>query len=387
MLNYVCKQILLKIASRCNINCTYCYWFRDKSVYEKPPILSVDIENIFVEKLDEHIKKYALEDFRIIFHGGEPLLFGKQRFFDLCEKIRKIEFTSNCKITLSITTNGLLIDDDWAAIFKYFGIGVTVSLDGTEEVHNKNRVDFKGMGTYQKVINAIELLKQYDVGFGVLCVCLPGSDPEALFNHFLKLDIKNFDVLIPDFTHEDQNIPSIASYYKKFFDVWYENKYYEEFDIRLLKSFVMGLLGFTTTSEALGYGPITTMMMHSDGSLEPLDVLKITGSGHTKSEVNILEHSIQDIQKVPLWSEVYEASINLPTVCKNCVLHNACGGGYIPHRWSKANRYNNPNIYCDDLKEIFGHIATKISEEISSEGKIMYLKRASSTSENALNEK
>ena len=315
------------------------------------------------------------------------MLFGKQRFFNFCEKLKIVNKTGDCELTLSLTTNALLIDDDWAALFKYFGIGVTVSLDGTEELHDKNRVDFKGNGTYQKVISAINTIRKYEVEFGVLCVCNPDSDPSVLIRHFLSLGIKHFDVLIPDYTHDDKKIPSISKFYKSFFDTWYDNKHYKELDIRLLKSFIMGLLGFTTISEALGYGPITTTMMHSDGSLEPLDVLRIAGDGHTNSNINILEHEIQDVEKVPLWREVLEASLNLPAICKECELHNACGGGYIPQRWSSANRYNNPNVYCADLKEIFGHIASKLAQEITDENKILEFQKTAFTSGKILTEK
>src|SRR5690349_5430632 len=61
--------LLVKLASRCNIKCTYCYWFRDADVYKKPAVLTIEAEDAFRQRLEEHIKKFELDEFVIIFHG------------------------------------------------------------------------------------------------------------------------------------------------------------------------------------------------------------------------------------------------------------------------------------------------------------------------------
>ena len=58
----------------------YCYWFRDASVYEKPKKLMREAEVALLVKLSQHIRQYDLSEFYILLHGGEPLLFGKERF-------------------------------------------------------------------------------------------------------------------------------------------------------------------------------------------------------------------------------------------------------------------------------------------------------------------
>src|SRR3954470_9465172 len=72
--------LLVKLASRCNINCTYCYWFRDAEVYRKPALLTADAEDALCRRLEEHIDAFGLDQFVLVFHGGEPLLFPKRRF-------------------------------------------------------------------------------------------------------------------------------------------------------------------------------------------------------------------------------------------------------------------------------------------------------------------
>ena len=83
--------VLVKLASRCNIKCTYCYWFRDAQVYEKPAVLTPEAEDAFCLRLEEHIREFELPCFLLVFHGGEPLLFPKRRFDALLQKLRDIE--------------------------------------------------------------------------------------------------------------------------------------------------------------------------------------------------------------------------------------------------------------------------------------------------------
>ena len=52
--------VLVKLASRCNIKCTYCYWFRDAMVYAKPAVLTPEAEDAFCHRLEEHIREFEL---------------------------------------------------------------------------------------------------------------------------------------------------------------------------------------------------------------------------------------------------------------------------------------------------------------------------------------
>jgi uncharacterized protein len=51
-----------------------------------------------------------------------------------------------------------------------------------------------------------------------------------------------------------------------------------------------------------------------------------------------------------------DASINLAEKCRQCKFMNVCGGGYLPHRFSKNNGYDNPSVYCNDLYAMFENV-------------------------------
>jgi uncharacterized protein len=74
------SQLLVKVASRCNIDCDYCYWFRDAAVYDKPKLMSAEVLQQLLQRIEEHVVRHSLIDLPIILHGGEPLLWRVENF-------------------------------------------------------------------------------------------------------------------------------------------------------------------------------------------------------------------------------------------------------------------------------------------------------------------
>lgn len=356
--------VLVKLASRCNIACTYCYWFRDAEVYKKPAVFTKDAEEAFCQRLEEHIKKYDLDTFLIVYHGGEPLLFPKHRFIALQEKIDAIAERTGCDIQRGVATNAILIDEQWAEILKKYEVGVSVSIDGPPEIHDKYRIDFKGKGTHAGTMEGIEHLRKAGHELGIISVCNPDTDPEKLLEYaFNELGIENFDILPPDATHED-NPPPIHDYFIKLFDVWYDKYAAKGMRISTLDAMIQGVMGERACSDTIGFGPVDTVTLMTDGTLEPLDVLRITGDGSTKSDTSVQEHTIQDAQNDPRWVGAYKASMNLCDTCKSCEYMDACGGGHLAQRWSKERGYDNPSVYCESWKKIFDHIWNRLAPTI-----------------------
>jgi uncharacterized protein len=358
--------LLLKLASRCNISCTYCYWFRDQSVYAKPALLTQEAEAALLRRLREHVVAHELEQFSILLHGGEPLLLGKARTRSLLDDLRSLEHDLGFRLQLRITTNGLLVDDEWVDILNAHEVGVTISLDGPENIHDKSRLDFRRRGTHARVIRALEILRARGADPGVLAVCDPAGDARALLRYFAdELDVQ-FDVLVPDATHEDRPA-SIARFYCELFDEWYDRYAERGVEIRFLSSVVKGLLGVPSRSESIGMGEITTMTMLTDGSLEALDILRTSRTPITASALNIIDDPLDAINDDPLWAEVRDAAVTLAEPCRSCAYEFACGGGHIASRWSPERRYDNPSVYCDDFMTIFAHVWGRLAPDMQVE--------------------
>src|SRR6476659_2506932 len=91
-------QLLVKVATRCNIDCSYCYWFRDAAVYNKPKLMSLEVMQQLLQRIEEHIVKHSLVDLPIILHGGEPLLWGVDNFRRFSEGCEGIFNRTDCDI-------------------------------------------------------------------------------------------------------------------------------------------------------------------------------------------------------------------------------------------------------------------------------------------------
>src|SRR5438270_795434 len=112
------SYLLVKVAARCNIDCSYCYWFRDNSVYAKPKLMSATVLTQLLGRVEAQIVQYSLPVFSILLHGGEPLLWGVQNFREIAAACRAITERTGCPIELATTTNGVLIDEAWLDCFE-----------------------------------------------------------------------------------------------------------------------------------------------------------------------------------------------------------------------------------------------------------------------------
>jgi uncharacterized protein len=359
--------VLVKLASRCNIKCTYCYWFRDAEVYNKPAVLTPEAEDTFCLRLEEHIREFELPIFLLVFHGGEPLLFPTRRFEALQKKLNEVERRTGCVIKRGVTTNAILVDDEWVELFKTYDIGVSISLDGPAEINDKYRVDFKGRGTLAQTLEGFERLRAAGLDPGLISVCNAETDPEQVLAFVAgDLGMKQFDILPPDATHADNPAP-IADYFIRLFDVWLDKYAAQGVRIDTLDAMIRGLAGRLSLSDTIGLGPIDTVTLMPDGSLEPLDVLRIAGNGSTASKTHVRSHAIQDVVNDPVWREAFEASTSLCETCQKCEYLDACGGGHLAQRWSPERRFDNPSVYCESWKRIFAHIWERIAPTLTVE--------------------
>jgi uncharacterized protein len=358
------SQLLVKVASRCNIDCSYCYWFRDAAVYDKPKLMGADVLHRLLQRIEEHVAKHSLVEFPIILHGGEPLLWGVANFHLIAQACEAISSRTGCDIPIAVTTNGVLIDDEWLNCFEARNISVAISLDGPAHIHDLHRRTFQNTGTHAAVERAARMLVSRDIGVTALAVCNPAYQPEQYVAFFAACGIANYDIMIPDAT-VDETPPSIASFYQGLLDLWLEaNRTKPTVNIRIIADMITALLGNNSPTEGVGYKPVELCTVMTDGSVEAHDVLRIAGDGFTQTMFNIFEHPIDEVRNEPRWKAARDASINLCETCRQCKFMKACGGGYLPHRFSKTNGYDNPSVYCGDLYSMFENMQSVLARHL-----------------------
>lgn len=358
------SQLLVKVAARCNIDCSYCYWFRDPAVYDKPKLMSTEVLRQLLQRIEQHVTRYALIDFPIVLHGGEPLLWGVDNFHRFAEGCEAISSRSGCDIPIAVTTNGVLIDEGWLDCFEGHHISVAISLDGPAHIHDIHRRTFQGTGTHAAVERAARLLVTRDIGVSALAVCNPAYPPKQYVDFFAACGLAHYDIMIPDAT-VDETPPSIAAFYNGLFDLWLEaNRGGPTVSIRIVSDMITALLGNNAPTEGVGYKPVELCTVMTDGSVEAHDVLRIAGRGATQTTFNIFDHAIDEVRNEPRWMAARQASIDLCAKCRACKFMNACGGGYLPHRFSTRNGYDNPSVYCDDLYAMFENMQSVLARHL-----------------------
>ncbi|WP_437733296.1 radical SAM protein [Sorangium sp. So ce1335] len=363
------SDIIVKVAAYCNLYCTYCHWFRNDAVEKLPKLMPQSVEDDMAYRLERLFEAGLHSSYSLVLHGGEPLLYGKGRTVALVRRLRAIAERTKTSLFMGMTTNGVLIDDDWCAILKDNNMGLAVSIDGPREVHDKSRVDRRGRGSHAQVVAAIERLQKNDVKFAILSVADLETSSTEIMRYFAdELGVKTFDVLIPNFNHDDVEkgvVKSIGAYYRNMFDLWYQDYSRRGVSVRLFESMIKALLNQKHTSlDSTGPRPTRTIVIQPNGAIEPHDVFGIAGQEQVHTKLNVSSNDIVELWNEPAWRIPYEAGLNLPAKCKACRFTQACSGGYIMHRYSSKNGYNNPSVYCEDLLGIFSHIWKTISQDI-----------------------
>ena len=144
----VVKALCLHVAHTCNLNCSYCFASQGKYHGDRA-IMSFETGKRALDFLMEHSgSRHNLE---VDFFGGEPLM-NFQVVKDLVAYARSVEKERGKNFRFTLTTNGMLIDDDVIDFCNREMSNVVLSLDGRKEVHDRYRVDYAGHGSWEKIV-------------------------------------------------------------------------------------------------------------------------------------------------------------------------------------------------------------------------------------------
>ncbi|MGH9825441.1 MAG: radical SAM protein, partial [Blastocatellia bacterium] len=129
---------IFKATAFCNLNCSYCYIFNlaDKSPATRPKVMPIELVEIAAQRMVDQARQQNVRCLNIAFHGGEPLLAGTDWLRNTVDIFRKAG-GDEIQFRFSLQSNGVLIDEDWIRLLAEFGIALSISLDGTPEIHDR----------------------------------------------------------------------------------------------------------------------------------------------------------------------------------------------------------------------------------------------------------
>lgn len=356
--------LIVKVASRCNLNCSYCYLYNheDDGYRRQPKFMAEAVFRRAMERALAFLEQgTANQAISIVLHGGEPSLAGARRLDAYCAIAAEV--LGPRLAVLAMQTNGTLLAPDIIEVIKRRGVQLGVSMDGPLEAHNQARIFRNGASSYERTLAGVRTLAREGLPLRILCVVQPGQDGAAVYDHFRMLGVEHFDFLLPDVSHDNRDRlygkagpRPVSRFLIAAFDRWLaENN--PAVRIRLFSSLIRSQLGGTAQSDAFGGGLMSYAVIETNGDIEALDALKVCRNGIAKTGLNVETDAFEAIRfGDSVLSRAMYGRIPPAKACTKCPEFGHCGGGYLPHRYSHSGEFDNPSVWCEDLKDLFQHV-------------------------------
>ncbi len=182
------NSIYLNLTNRCNLKCSHCWLSSGMSLDKEEGWEEVDLG--VIKRSIKRALPLGLNNVKIT--GGEPFL--RKDINDL------IEFLHSLSLSISIETNGTLIDEHTAALLKNCEVSlVSISLDG---VNPESHDTLRGKrGSFDKTVSAIESLIEKGINVQIITTLHSGNADELLpvlyLADKLKVDSVSVNPIIP----------------------------------------------------------------------------------------------------------------------------------------------------------------------------------------------
>ena len=380
-------QFVLKVASRCNLNCSYCYVYNkgDSTWRSRPSIMPATVFTAAVGRIRRYCESSGQTVAHVVFHGGEPCLVGAARLRAWCREVRN-ELRGVATPHFSIQTNGTLVDREWINLFRDEEIQVGVSIDGPSAVHDEFRVDHQGRGSHGIVEKGLRSLLAGGLSPVVLSVISLYGDGLQTYEYFRALGVRRINFLMPDFTHDTKRSAvarfgptPVADFLMPIVEKWCLMDW-EETDVSIFRQIAELILGGSSRTDQFGNNPLAIVFVEADGDVEGLDFLRVCGDGFAAVGLSVLRDDFEHIAASELHGRAIFEGLRLPSGCVDCPERGTCGGGCLPHRFSLDRGFDNPSIWCADILQLFGKmrelLAVSVAETASRQAFLNHLAEA-----------
>ena len=334
-------------AGLCNMNCRYCF-YRSASEGRENRIMTKDTVDVLIQR----IKEYQPSALSVMFQGGEPTLAGLDYYRYFIDRLRT---DVTVPVQYALQTNGLLVDEEYAAFFKKHDFLIGVSLDGNRKTNDRYRRDQNGNGVLPQILQAISLLLKHRVDFNILSVIDDenAGEIESSWHYFKK---HGFDYLqfIP-YIDEGNGVSLSEAIYevflKKLFDLWYADYMNGKYvSVRHIDNYIGILLGRPPENCAMCGVCGSYYVVEANGDLYPCDF-------YCKEPFRL--GSVFDPEPFTLCESQRRFIAESETIhshCKSCKYYVLCRGGC---RRDRTDHYTR-NIYCRAYYNFFEYAVPRM---------------------------
>ncbi|MFJ8047318.1 radical SAM/SPASM protein FxsBH, inactivated beta-hydroxylase extension form [Streptomyces luteogriseus] len=368
MTDVAIRELVLKVHSRCDLACDHCYVYEhaDQSWRRMPPLIAEGTLRQVARRLREYVHEEQATSLAVILHGGEPLLAGPARLRSICAELTGA-LAPATDLDLHIHTNGVRLNRAHLEVFKEFDVKVGLSLDGDRAANDRHRLDHRGRSSHERVLRGLELLRlpEYRHLFqGLLCTVDVANDPVLVHDALVALGPPRIDYLLPHATWDAPPPPGrpgastpYADWLLRVFDRWEEQG--RPVPVRTFDSILSTLRGGPALAEAFGLPDEGIAVVDTDGTITRSDSLKVAYDGAAATGYDVFRHGFREFTER---AEVPVRRSGVSETCRRCPVLATCGGGLYAHRYSTRRGFDNPSVYCTDLRALIEGVAERITE-------------------------
>ena len=259
------------------------------------------------------------------FQGGEPSLAGLDFFSYFVDHVNKT-VPSGVKVHYAFQTNGLMIDEDWCRFFKLHKFLIGLSLDGDAALHNKNRIDNQGKGTFNRVMKTKKLLEQFNVDYNILCVLTSESARRATriwdFISREKISHIQFIPCLEPFEGHVQTALNGERFYRFYSELFHLWKLDNTVIVKLFDDIAVPLLTGRPLTCSLSGRCTPQFVVEADGSVYPCDFYALDDYKIGNLSENSIKTTFDDLAKSSFYATYQENSY-----CTDCRHNSWCHGG------------------------------------------------------------
>jgi uncharacterized protein len=355
----VVRQFIIKLHSRCNLACDYCYVYEsvDKRWRAQPVSMSRATVDRTVRRIAEHVDRHRPSTVDIVLHGGEPLLAGHDTIEYLLRAARR-DVGGRCAVRFVVQTNGVPVDERYLDLFDEWDVQVGVSVDGDATAHDRHRRARDRSGSYGRVEAAVRQLAERGRLAGLLCVVDLRNDPVTTYESLLAFQPPMVDFLLPhgNWSTPPPGLGGYGGWLVSVFDRWY-GAAEREVRLRWFEEIINVLLGGSSQVEGVGVAGTRMVVVQTDGAIEHSDMLSTTFEGAAATGLNVATDPFDAVRPMPL---------PVAETCARCSLYRTCGGGLPVHRYRAGAGFGNPSVYCADLDEVIRHVRRALRRDLAS---------------------
>jgi len=350
------------VSGSCQLRCRYCFY---ENVTESRAIRNYGAMSLAtLETLVSRAISETDEELSFFFQGGEPTLAGPDFYralIDLQKRYKRELGKDRLVVRYALQTNGIALDDEWCVFLAKHHFLVGLSLDGDKAVHDANRVDAAGRGTYDRVRKAARLLDRHGVEYNLLCVVTRemARHGRRIYRELVREGFRylQFIPCIEDFGAAPGASPHALTVerYGRFlcdlFDEWYRDLQEGRYtSVRHFDNWVHMLQGLPPETCSMSGQCVCYGVVEADGGVYPCDfyVLDEWRLG------SVLESSFAELLSGETARRFVEASKPIAARCRDCRHLALCRGGCRRDREPLADPTEGSlNRYCEAYLAFF----------------------------------